>query len=65
MNNYQSETAELNAIKCEFEQLRKDLETVKQEKEYLQANLNQADNQIQFLKGQIEAYQYALNCHRY
>lgn len=72
MNDYKAETIrkeadvfdELRAMKCEFDRLQKKLETIEKEKEFLQTDLNQANNEIRFLKGQIEAYQYALNCHR-
>lgn len=52
-------------LECELDEIQKEIEVIKKERDLLQTDLNQADNEIRFLKGQIEAYQYVLNCHRY
>lgn len=55
---------ELDALKCEFENLREELKITKEKNEFLQTKLTHANSEISFLKGQIEAYQYIVNCRR-
>lgn len=62
---------ELEAIKCENKELRFQLDKLRDELSKREIEFEQRcktiieqDAQIKFLEGQIEAYQYCMNCRR-
>ncbi len=55
---------ENNALKCEFSRLKDETEKRCLQFEQAQKEINELQNKIRFLEGQIEAYQYCLNCRR-
>lgn len=55
---------ELTATKLEFECLRKERGKAKKENDFLKSELDHTNKRIEFLKGQVNAYQYALNCRK-
>ena len=55
---------ELEMQKAECQALKKKLDFVQAEKDEIQGNLSRLSKDNKFLEGQIEAYQYCMNCRR-
>lgn len=62
METIENLKAEINCLRQDNESLRKTIDAKDQKQEVLRAENAELANMVQFLKGQIEAYQYCLNC---
>lgn len=64
MSDVESLKNENNALKCELSELREETEKRCIQCEQICKENHDLQSKIRFLEGQIEAYQYCLNCRR-